>query len=221
MIAKRVMRTHPHTLWWLLGSVLLLAGAMPLARAAAQQTKALGPQAVIEQTTQAMLAQLKADRKQLKAHPGRLYALVSDIVLPHFDFVHMAHWVMGRGNWAQMSRAQKTQFVLAFRTLLVRTYGTALLQYTNQKIRFLPLRDDPAQGYVVVRSQVMEGNGRTIGIFYSLYNRRGEWLVYDISIDGISLLTNYRSSFNDEINRYGIKGLIARLEQHNAKRAGP
>ncbi len=221
MTAKREMRTHPYPLWWLLGSLLLLGAGIPLARAATQQVKALGPQAVIEQTTQAMLAQLKADNKQLKAHPGRLYALVSDIVLPHFDFVHMAHWVMGRDNWAQMSREQKTQFVLAFRTLLVRTYGTALLQYTDQKIRFLPLRDDPAQGYVVVRSQVMEGNGRTIGISYSLYNKRGDWLVYDISIAGISLLTNYRSSFNDEINRYGIKGLIARLEQHNAKRAGP
>ncbi len=229
MIARLFTLVRPRALSALLGVLCIVGAGMSVQAEAVQdksgpdkaiQDKALGPQELVEQTTNEMLARLKADHDELKAHPDRLYGLVNDIVLPHFDFVRMSHWVLGRRYWAQMDREQKTKFVLAFRTLLVRTYATALLQYTNQKVDFLPLRDDPSQGYVVVRSQVVQAGGQPVGIFYSLYNKHGQWMVYDVSVDGISLLTNYRSSFNEEINRNGINGLIARLEQHNADRSG-
>lgn len=217
MSMTRDAQAHPLLRGWLFGALMLLGMGMLSPLAVADQTRAdqaSSPEALIEQTTHEMLTRLKTDHDRLKAHPDQLYALVNDIVLPHFDFVYMSHWVLGRSNWAQMSNKQKTQFVLAFRTLLVRTYATALLQYTNQKVKFLPLQGNPAQGNVVVRSKIVQSEGQSVGIYYSLYNKRGKWLVYDVSVDGISLLTNYRSSFNSEISQHGIDGLITRLEQH-------
>jgi len=205
-----VRRRH----WLALGTVVLSAW-VALSSAAAAPT----PQQLVEDTTNQMLARLKADRAELKAHPGRLYDLVNDIVVPHFDFVHMAHWVLGRRYWGEASNDERARFVAAFRELLVRTYATALMQYTDQKVDFLPLRDDPASGHVTVHTQVLQSGAPPVAIDYSLYLRNGEWKVYDVAVDGISLLSNYRSSFNDEIHETGLAQLIARLEAHNQEKS--
>lgn len=205
-----VRRRH----WLALGTVVLSAW-VALSSAAAAQT----PQQLVEDTTNQMLARLKADRAELKAHPDRLYDLVNDIVVPHFDFVHMSHWVLGRRYWGEASNDEKARFVAAFRELLVRTYATALMQYTDQKVDFLPLRDDPASGHVTVHTQVLQSGAPPVAIDYSLYLRNGEWKVYDVAVDGISLLSNYRSSFNDEIRETGLAQLIARLEAHNQEKS--
>jgi len=187
----------------------------------AAQAKVNGPQTMVEHTTHELLNRFSKDRSEIEQHPERLYHLVNDIVVPHFDFVHMSHWVLGRQAWSGMDHKQKTRFVLAFRELLVRTYATALLQYQDQKIQFLPLRGDPSSGHVEVRSTVEQSGGQSIAINYSLHQRHGQWKVYDVSVDGISLLSNYRSSFADEINKTGIKQLIARLEQRVQQQSSP
>ncbi|MDX1824100.1 MAG: ABC transporter substrate-binding protein, partial [Thiohalomonadales bacterium] len=98
------------------------------------------------------------------------------------------------------------------RTLLVQTYGVVLLDYSDQEIRYLPLRDDLTSGDVTVRTLVVQSNGETVAINYQLYLRNGEWKVYDISVEGVSLVTNFRTSYATEIKQSGLDSLINRLE---------
>jgi len=181
-----------------------------------------GPRELVEQTTERMLSRLEAQRKELEAEPKRLFGMVNDIVLPHFDFVRMSRWVLGRRHWVDASDEQKRRFVLAFRDLLVRTYATALFEYTGQKVNVLPLRGDPAaQGDVRVQTEVQQSGGPTIAINYSMYqDKQGEWKVYDVSVEGVSLLSSYRSSFASEIRRSGLDALIEQLEQRARERNG-
>jgi len=172
------------------------------------------PQQLVQQVSEQVLARLKAERVVLEQHPDRVYALIEELVLPHFDFVRMSAWVLGK-YWRRASKEQKLRFIRAFRTLLVRTYGVALLEYSDQKIRFLPLRDDPAGGNVTVRSEVIQPDGQRVAINYRLHQRNGRWKVYDVSVDGVSLVANYRTSFASEIKQQGLDALIERLERHN------
>lgn len=176
----------------------------------------IGPQDLVKDTTEKMLAALKKERKVLEAKPELIYDLVNEIVLPHFDFISMSRWVLAK-NWSKASREQKLRFVRAFRTLLVRTYAIALLDYTDQKIIFLPLRDDVATKDVVVRTEVHQDAGQTIQINYSLHLKKKGWKVYDVSVDGVSLIANFRTSFATEIRQKDIEALITRLEEHNKK----
>lgn len=176
------------------------------------------PQALVEDTTQRVLERLKQDKELLKQQPERVYDLVADLVLPHFDFVRMSRWVLGRAHWQGASNEQKTRFVLAFRTLMVRTYATALLEYSDQQVSLLPFRGRIEEDDVVVRSEVVQPGAPGVAINYSLYRRDADWLVYDVSVDGVSLLTSYRSSFASEIRESGLEALIERLEQHNSAR---
>ena len=176
----------------------------------------VGPQELVKQTTEKMLAALKSERETLKKDPDQIYALVNDIVLPHFDFVRMSKWVLAK-HWRNASKAQKLRFIRAFRTLMVRTYATALLDYTDQEIKYLPLRDDIGGGDVRVRTDVSQKTGQPVSINYSLHLRKKGWKVYDVAVDGISLVANYRTSFNTEIKQKGLDELIVRLETHNAR----
>ncbi|MBI5462644.1 MAG: ABC transporter substrate-binding protein [Gammaproteobacteria bacterium] len=179
----------------------------------------LDPETLVRQTSDQMLAVLKEQHDVIKAEPDRLYDLVDDIVLPHFDFVRMARWVLGK-HWRKASPEQQQRFVDEFRTLLVRTYGTALLEYTNQTVRFLPLRMAEGSKDVTVRTEVVKPGGASIPISYSMFHREDGWKVYDVSIDGISLVSNYRADFSAQINSTGMDGLIQRLVERNARGGG-
>ena len=163
-----------------------------------------------------MLAALKKERETLKKEPDKIYDLVNDIVLPHFDFVRMSKWVLAK-HWRNASKKQKLGFIRAFRTLMVRTYATALLDYTDQEIKYIPLRDEVSSGDVTVRTDVHQKTGQPVAINYSLHLRKKGWKVYDVAVDGISLVANYRTSFNTEIKQKGLDNLITRLEAHNIK----
>lgn len=181
-----------------------------------------GPRELVEATTERVLARLEAQRAELEAEPGRLYGIVNDIVLPHFDFVRMSRWVLGRRYWTEASDEQKRRFVLAFRDLLVRTYATALFDYTGQKVNVLPLRGDPAdQRDVRVQTEVQQPGGPPIAIHYNMYrDMQGAWKVYDVSVEGVSLLSSYRSSFSSEIRRSDLESLIQQLEKRARERNG-
>ena len=174
------------------------------------------PEAIVRETSDRMLAMLKEQHAVIKAEPDRLYGLIDDIVLPHFDFVRMARWVLGK-HWRKASPEQQQQFVDEFRTLLVRTYGTALLDYTELTIHYLPLRMAAGSEDVTVRTEVVKPGGVPIPISYSMFRRADGWKVYDVAIDGISLVSNYRSSFSTEIKDQGMDKLIQRLVERNAK----
>ncbi|GBE10705.1 putative phospholipid-binding protein MlaC precursor [bacterium BMS3Bbin12] len=202
-----------------IGAVLfaLLAGvgfaAVPVAPVASGVDHTT-PEAMVKRTGDELLARLRKDHAQLKAHPDRIYGLVSDLLLPHFDFTTMSRWVLGR-YWRTATPAQRKQFVNEFRTVLVRTYATALLEYRNQRIRYLPFHGDVASGDVTVRTVVLQPGGRGIPIDYRLDRRDGRWMIYDVSVDGVSLVMTYRGSFASEIRRIGMDGLLNKLRRRN------
>ena len=178
-------------------------------------TAAQSPQALVEQTSGLMLAKLKEEQQVIEAEPGRLYELVNEIVLPHFDFEYMSQLVLAK-YWRRASAEQRAAFVVEFRTLLVRTYATSLKQYVDQEIVFLPSRaqrDDEA----TVKTEVEQPGGFPIPIDYHLHTKNDAWKVFDVVIDDVSLVTNYRSSFAKEIRQGGIDSLVETLAERNRK----
>jgi phospholipid transport system substrate-binding protein len=200
--------------------VAILAFAWTAAYATDGATATTGPdkaQEVVQTTATALLERLQADHDALKANPERVYPLVQDLVLPHFDFGKMSQWVLGK-YWRRASAQQREQFTGQFRNLLVRTYATALLQYDNQTIRYLPLQAGDDARRVTVKMEIVQSGGPPIPINYAMYQRKdGQWKVYDIAIDGASMVSTYRKSYYSQIRKQGLDALIAKLKSMNAK----
>lgn len=195
-------------------SFFLLSGQNLLA---AETQATVLPDVLVKDTTNKMLAALTENKEELKQNPDLVYDLVGEIVLPHFDFIRMSRWVLGK-NWNHASKPQKLRFIRAFRTLMVRTYAVALLEYTGQEINFLPFRGELNEKGVTINTEVIQPAGKpAIAINYKLYLKKANWKVYDIAVDGISLVSNYRTSFASEVKQDGLDSLISRLEKHNKK----
>ena len=197
----------------ILAAALFLFNVMP----AYAEDSMQDPQTLVKDTTVKMFAKLKAEKQNLDKNPDLIYGMVSEIVLPHFDFITMSKWVLGK-NWRNASRAQKIGFIKAFRELMVRTYSVALLEYTDTEIKYKPLRDDVSKGDVTVRTQAETGKSAPVTINYSLHKKKKGWKVYDISVEGVSLISNYRTTFATEVKQSGLDALIARLQKHNKKK---
>ncbi|MCP5153898.1 MAG: ABC transporter substrate-binding protein [Ectothiorhodospiraceae bacterium] len=176
-------------------------------------------QTLVRDTTDKVVSALKRERDAIEADPERLYTLVDEIVLPHFDFVRMSQRVLGK-YWRDASDEQQQRFAREFQALLVRTYATALQEYRDQTIRFLPSRERPGGDEVSVRTEVEQPGGPPIPISYEMTRVGEAWKVFDVAIDGVSLVINYRSTFANEIRQKGIDGLIERLQAHNREKRG-
>ena len=176
----------------------------------------VGPEQLVRDTSQRMFATLEAERDRLAADPSVLYGLVEEIALPHFDFRRMARWVLGK-HWRRASDQQRDRFVAEFRTLLVRSYATALLEYPDHRITYLPARIDERRNVASVRLRVdrKSGGGHTHFIDYRMYRGTDGWKVFDVAVDGVSLVTNFRQTFATEIQKRGLDGLIENLAQKN------
>ena len=175
------------------------------------------PQTLVKNASAKMLKALEDNQAELEKSPEKIYSLVEDILMPYFDFEKMSKLALGK-NWRQLDKEQRVQFVEEFRLLLIRTYSTAMLEYTNEEIRLLPFRDDVSRKRVTVPMEVIQPAGPSMPMALSLFqNDSSEWKVYDVKIDGISLVTNYRSSFATEIRNKGVDSLISDLAERNAK----
>ncbi|NMQ18274.1 ABC transporter substrate-binding protein [Candidatus Competibacter phosphatis] len=172
------------------------------------------PQDVIQDTSTRMIDALRQNRAKLDRDPGQIYGLVDQIVLPNFDFELMSRWVLGRA-WQQASPDQRRRFTEEFRTLLVRTYAKALLEYSGEDIRLLPQPTVGDGSEVTVKTEVQLKAGRPIQINYSMHLNNDGWKVYDVKVDGVSLVTNYRSTFASQIRANGMDSVIADLQQRN------
>jgi phospholipid transport system substrate-binding protein len=158
---------------------------------------------------------VSARKADLEANPALIYPLVESTVLPHFDFRQMSQSALGR-FWRDATDEQKTALTNEFRELLVRTYATALLGYTGQQIQYLPVQYKPGDEKVMIPTRIAAtDNAPPIPINYRLQLNESKWMVYDVVIDGVSLITNYRSQFAAEVRRGGIAGLISTLESKN------
>ena len=175
------------------------------------------PHALVKDASDRMLQALKDNKDKIEEDSKFVYWLVDDILLPNFDFSIMSKLALGK-NWRKANAEQRIEFIEEFRLLLVRTYSTAMLEYTDEEIVFLPFRDDLAKKKVKVKMEILQAGGPSIPMALSMYlNKEQAWKVYDVKIDGISLVTNYRSTFAAEIRKGGIKKLIENLASRNAK----
>ncbi|HCO43494.1 MAG TPA: toluene tolerance protein [Gammaproteobacteria bacterium] len=186
---------------------LLLVGA--LAPASAQT----GPVDVVRGTAERVLEQLRTDPARYQDDKV-LFGLVREVVFPHLDRERTAQWVLG-ANWRKATPAQRAQFVEEFSELLLRTYGTALRQYDSEVLNFLPVHAPEGANRVTVRTEIIRPNGPKVSVDYLLTNRSGEWKVYDVIIENVSLVVTYRSEYAAIIQRDGIDGLLKQLADRN------
>ena len=175
---------------------------------------------IVSKTTE-LLGELKVNNGTIKKDSAIAYTLVEDIVLPHIDFRRIGQIVLGK-YWRRANEDQRARFVNEFRDFLVRTYVTAMVEFSDQivshadNVRYLPFRNtDPED--VSVRMEIRLADRPPVSVNYSLYLKESHWLIYDLSVEGISLATTYRSSFASAIRRGGLDKLIDQLAARNEK----
>jgi phospholipid transport system substrate-binding protein len=168
------------------------------------------PDVLARTTTQEVITILKQDKELQSGNLAKVYQLVEAKILPNFDFNRMTQLALGR-HWPRATATQKQSLVTEFRNLLVRTYSSSLTAFTDQTIEFKPLTMKPGDTDVTVRSEIRQPGGQPIPINYSMYKTAFGWKVYDVTIDGVSLVTNYRASFASTIRQNGIDGLVKTL----------
>lgn len=194
--------------------ILIAAALIALAAASAGATTDLAPDALARSVTDEVLAIVRADKELQAGHAQKVAQLIESKVLPHFNFARMTQLAVGR-NWRQATPEQQKVLVTEFRTLLVRTYATAFTQYRNQTVDYRPLRMAPADTDVIVKSLIRQPSGQPVSVDYNMEKLGAAWKVYDVKIEGISLVENYRGTFNSEVQKNGIDGLIRALMNKN------
>lgn len=182
--------------------------------AAAVGAQALAPDVLIRSISDEVIGIIKQDKDIKAGNREKINDLVEAKVLPHFSFKRMTALAMGR-HWRKADAAQQEALITEFRTLLVRTYSGALSTYKNEVIEFKPLHAAAADTDVTVKSQVKRPGTEPISIDYSMEKTANGWKVYDVVVGGVSLVTNYRESFNAQIRSKGVDGLIKVLADKN------
>ncbi len=174
----------------------------------------LAPDALVKNTAEEVLTIVKQDKDIQAGNTKKVVELVEVKVLPHFDFTRMTRLAMAR-NWSKASDSQKATLTQEFKTLLVRTYSVSLARYKNQKIAYLPARVSAEDKDVLVKTLVEQPGGQGIPIEYKMERTPEGWKVFDIIVEGVSLVTNYRGEFNAQIEKGGVEGLLKSLSEKN------
>jgi len=195
-------------------AALVLAAAAPLVAVTAWAAEHPAQEIVVESTTE-MLTLLKSESGRIAEDPAYLTAKVEEIVVPNLDFNTMTKLAVGK-FWRQADAAQKTELVTEFKTLLLNTYTGAMTEYSGGTIEFEPFRPESREDRAVVRSVFDQPSGQDVPVNYKLRDKGG-WSIYDIEVDGLSLVTSYRSAFANEIRKGGVAGLLETLKERNAK----
>lgn len=174
----------------------------------------VAPDVLVKEVTSEVLDIVRKDKDIQAGNTKKTLDLVETKVLPHFNFQHMTQLALGR-DWRQATPEQGKVLVDEFRELLVRTYSKALTEYRDQEIVYKPFKMAPTDSDVKVRTEIKQSGGKPIPLDYYLEKANNGWKVYDLEVGGISLVTNYRSSFAQEIRAGGIDGLIRNLQTKN------
>lgn len=197
----------------ILGAFLMSAGYGLLPTASAQTPEA--PDALVQRVVNEVIEIIKNDPQVQAGNPARVKELLDNKLLPHFDFRRMTMLAMGR-NWRTATPEQQKELVDQFQTLLVRTYSGALSQYRDDRIDVKPLRARAEDKDVTVRSEVIRKGETPVSVDYSLIlGSDGQWRCYDVIVGGVSLVTNYRDDFNQQVKAGGVDGLIKTLKDKN------
>lgn len=178
------------------------------------------PDTLIRKTVDDVVAVLKEDDGIKAGHQDKVLGLVREKILPHFNFTRMTQLAMGK-NWSLADTEQKKSLVKEFRTLLVRTYSNSLTTYRDEVIKVSPANVSAQDTKATVKTQVIQGGGKQpVSIDYAMEKSDSTWKVYDVTVAGVSLVTNYRGTFNTQIKDGGVNGLITALAEKNASMQG-
>jgi phospholipid transport system substrate-binding protein len=212
---------------YLFAASMLLSGIATTPSTALTGSDPQAAQQLVTTTADRMLSALEEEGDALRDNRRRVYELVEEHLLPHVDFSYISRLVLGR-NWRTATPQQREDFIHEFHQFLIRFYTAALLEYTKNHdipkdvMVFLPLRAQEKGNKITVSSEVRQpGTARPIPVNYRLYLRRDEWKIYDVVVDGVSLVANYRASFANDVRKDGLDGLIARLSKRNEELANP
>jgi phospholipid transport system substrate-binding protein len=201
------------TLGWFLAVAALLLAPPVLAQTA--------PDALVKSVAEDVLRIVRQDKQLREGDTSRMAQLIEEKIVPHFDFERMTRLAVGR-NWREASPEQRKTLVDEFRTLLVRSYSAAYSTYNHIVVEVRPLKVQPDEEDVQVKSQIkLPGGAPPVNVDYSMVKNSDAWKVYDVSVDGVSLVTTYRSTFADEVRKGGIDGLIKSLKDLNTAKAAP
>jgi len=213
-----MFRPHPARRT-LLRAVLALVGVLPpVAQALAAEE---APDALVQSVAADVLKIIQQDRELRAGSQSKMAELIEAKIVPHFDFQRMTRLAVGR-NWRQATPAQQKQLVDEFRTLLVRSYSTAYSAYRDIEVEVKPVRLQPSDEDVQVRTLIKLPSGAPpVSVDYSMFKASSSWKVYDVTVDGVSLVTTYRSTFADQVSKGGIDGLVKSLAEMNAAKSAP
>ncbi len=177
------------------------------------------PDVLVKQVTEEVLDIVRKDKEIQNGSARKAFDLVDAKVIPHFNFRHMAALAVGK-DWRKASPQQQEQLTAEFKSLLVRTYSNALTSYKSQKIVYKPFKMNAGDSDVLVRTEVHQPGNNPVQLDYSLEKLDTGWKVYDVTVAGISLVTNYREQFGQEVRNGGIDGLIKAIAAKNKSLEG-
>lgn len=194
-------------------SLILLALVCQVAIAAASPLEMLQP------TSDQMLSALKSNRATLKSDPATVYRIVNQILVPHVDLDMMSRLVLGRNIWMSATPEQRQRFKKEFTRLVINTYSAALASYTNETVKFMPIRGGyEGRSRVQVQSQIVRQDGPPVAVNYRLQNVGGDWLVYDFTVEGVSMIESFRSQFAEDLSSGSLDSLLEKMARHNSGR---
>ena len=173
-----------------------------------------GPQQVIQDTSERLRVILQENKQRLVDEPEYVYRLADEVFVPHVDMERVSSLVLGK-HWRRATPEQKQAFSDQFKRMLVRTYATALRELGDWKVDFLPMRTQPGEKRVLVQTLMTRSGAPPVAMDYRMHQKDGHWLAFDVSVEGVSLITNYRASFSRLIRQKGIDGLIKELAARN------
>jgi phospholipid transport system substrate-binding protein len=200
------------------GAALLALATFAAPRAFAA-VDASGPFELIDSASKTMLQELDAHRDEYRRDREKLYKLVDDTLLPHFDTEYSGKLVLAQ-NWRTATPEQRKRFVAAFYHSLLRTYGDALLDFTSDRMKVFPLKVEPGADRATVRTEVKRNSGDRVPVNYSLRKTADGWKAWDVTIEGISYVKSFREDFFSEISKDGLEALIKRLESGTVHPSG-
>jgi phospholipid transport system substrate-binding protein len=189
--------------------------AVPLFTVAQQ----MGPEELVKKITDDVMNAIKSDKQLAAGDRQKALKLAEEKILPHVDFEEATRLAVGR-SWNQASPEQRKQLVDEFRRMLVRTYSTAVSAYEGQTMKVLPVRMKPDDTEVTVRNQYIRPGAKPVALDYSMRKTDGGWKIFDIVVEGVSLVLTYRSEFDAVVKQQGIDGLIKQLAGKNTPPAG-
>lgn len=199
----------------ILKTILLAVGVILSPMIVAQSS----PVPMLERTANEIISTLKQNKSSLKSNPNIIYGAVEKNLLPIVDVPGMSRSVLGRQAWMKASEAQRAQFSQAFTRLVIRTYSSPLAQYSDESVQFLPVRGSLNSRFMRVNSLIVRSEGQNIPLTYSLVDKNGQWKIYDISVEGVSLLQSFRSQFAQVLQNSSIDEVIKQMQQKQMNKA--